>query len=126
MKTTQEILKVLRTSYWIYDHYREQWFFRWCIHCAENNYIPVRTLFKHDGLRNWYCDMWLLHVEKMYVKENQDFFTLNEPLQLLEILALYPSKIEQMYPKSLVEIIKKENHAIPNHRRSKRENNSLK
>lgn len=126
MNTTQEILQVLHISYWQYEHFREQWFFRWCIHCAENNYIPVRTLFNNHGLRNWYCDMWLLRVEKPFVRENQDLFVLNEKQHLAEILTLYPHQLEGFYPQTLLKIIKKENHAVLNNRRSKREDSSFK
>lgn len=126
MNTTNEILQALGISYWQYDHYREQCFYRWCIEQSYKSFIDIRQLYQHDGVRNWYLDTWVFYVEKPFIRENKDFFVLNEKQHLVEILTLYTYKLEGFYPQTLLKIIKKENHAIFNHRRSKREDNSLK
>ncbi|CVK17244.1 hypothetical protein Ga0061079_1312 [Apibacter mensalis] len=126
MNTTNEILQALGISYWQYDHYREQCFYRWCIEHSYKSFIDIRQLYQHDGVRNWYLDTWVFYVEKPFIRENKDFFVLNEKQHLVEILTLYTYKLERFYPQTLLKIIKKENHAVLNNRRSKREDNFLK
>ena len=112
MKTTKSILNVLRINYLLYDNFREACFLNWSKKIARNQAISLKALVVHDGLRNWYQDQWLQLVENQFIKENQDFFDLDQTEAMQDIFFEYPERIENFYPQPLLEIIKKESHGL--------------
>ncbi|MEO2064460.1 MAG: hypothetical protein ABGW97_15865 [Christiangramia sp.] len=106
MKTTEKILKSTKLKYREYDAWRFNNFIDWCYRVAESHFMNAPQLIKHDGLFNWYCDMWLLHVEKQFVKDNDSLLEMNAPDQVQEILLTYPDAILEMRPEPLLKMIR--------------------
>lgn len=104
------ILQVLRISYTLYDNYRERNYQAYCMEMAKQLGISYRSLHVHDGLRNYYNDMWQLHVEELFFKENAIYFAVAEADILQDLFMTYPANIQddkgvKMYPKALLKLI---------------------
>ena len=106
MKTTKTVLEVTGLKYKLYDSWRFGHFVDWCYIISKKFSIAPQVLVKHDGILNWYCDMWILHVEKQFLLDNEDFFSSNDHLQIQEILKTYPEALREMHPDSLIRMIK--------------------
>ncbi|HUH35116.1 MAG TPA: hypothetical protein VL022_04720 [Moheibacter sp.] len=114
------ILRTLRLTYAQYDNYRESCFMRWCTKYAMYEAVSLRTLYTHDGLRNWYQTQWLVMVERKFLKEHHDFLQLEDATgELQDLFLTYAPSLEANYPKPLLELIKSEKHESNQQNRSR-------
>jgi len=105
MTNTKTILEATGLRYPLYDGWRFDNFIYWCTLTAQKQFISAKVLIKHDGMLNWYCDMWQLHVEKQFLKDNLDLVQLNDPIEVQKILMTYPDEILVMQPYALLKMI---------------------
>lgn len=108
------ILEVLQISYMTYDNYREKQYQAYCERLAAFNSISYKILHSNDFMQNYFCDMWLLHVEKAFMRDNAAYFKMCEPELLRSLFAEYTRNIidgnkVEMYPAKLIEQIRKNN-----------------
>lgn len=108
----QNILHVLQLSYVAYDNYREKQYQDYCRDLANKTFIPYRQLHQHDYMRNYFSDMWLLHVERRFLSENEQYIALCEPEMMRSLFDAYVRNLidsgsVQMYPAPLLREIKK-------------------
>lgn len=110
MKTTIQILDVLRCSYRAYDNYRHKEFILWCENIAEKYRMSIRVLSRHDGLMNWHQDMWQIHVEKKFLLENRDYILANimDEDTADDLIHDYAMEIQFMEPQVLLRLIQME------------------
>ena len=108
MTTTKRILQATKLTYPEYDAWRFNNFIDWCYAVAQSHYMNASQLIKHDGLLNWYCDMWLIHVQNQFMKDNEDLLDMDAPNEIQEILSTYPDAIKKMRPEPLLKLIKTE------------------
>ena len=106
MKTTQKILKSTGLTYPLYDEWRNSCFIDWCYTIAEREYMSAMLLIKHDGVLNWYCDMWLVHVERQFLNDYGSDLEHLEPSLVQELLLTYPDEILQMVPTVLIQMVR--------------------
>jgi len=106
MKTTQKILKATGLSYSLYDAWRNEYFINWCYEIAKKEFMSPLALIKHDGILNWYCDMWLIHVERQFLKDYGNDLEQLSSKQVQELLMTYPEEINAMVPTALIQMIK--------------------
>lgn len=105
MTNTKTILEATGLRYPLYDGWRFDHFMNWCTITAQKQFLSAKLLVKHDGILNWYCDMWQLHVEKQFLQDNSDLVQLNDPAAVQKILMTYPDVILDMQPYSLLKMI---------------------
>lgn len=106
------ILEVLRISYRIYDNYREKQYQAYCQRLAAFNSISYKILHSNDFMQNYFHDMWLLHVERAFMRDNAAYFEVCEAELLRQLFCNYTRNIldnekVQMYPQSLIKSIKR-------------------
>lgn len=106
MTTTNQMLKALGIAYPVYDNFREQKFQEWCLKWCREKAISLQAMVKHDGLRNWYQDQWLAHVEKAFLKDNADFLEMDAQDLLQDLFFTYPDRLMDFHPGPLLELIK--------------------
>ncbi|MFA7448780.1 MAG: hypothetical protein WCY77_10110 [Weeksellaceae bacterium] len=110
--TSKKVLYALGVTYRIYDNFKESWYLNWCQHMGKNRSISIRAMVVHDGLRNWFHDQWNETVDRQFVRDNADFFTMDKPGELQEVYFTYPEKMLEIYPKTLLEMIKSESDEL--------------
>ena len=107
--STLTILKTLQVDYLRYDNFRERMMARWCELKAEKYKTSIRVLQSHDGLRNWYYDMWQIHVEKQFLLDNGDYLLYNimDWQTAGDLIAMNAEEIERMEPLPILRMILK-------------------
>lgn len=108
------ILDILEVNYTTYDNYREQHFQQYCKSLAEKFFMSYQVLNRHDYMRNYFMDKWLVYVEAQFIKNYSDYFPYCEPDMKRNIFAEYTETLlrngrVQMYPLPLVKEIRKQN-----------------
>lgn len=96
-----------------YENYREAYFNRWCHKYAVLFAIPLKEMVSNDYLQNWYQDQWLQKVELAFYMEYQEYLEegVDAPDRFMDYFFEYPPKLEKHYPKTLLNMIKKDNTA---------------
>lgn len=113
MKTTKKILQATKLTYREYDAWRFNNYIDWCFRVAQSHFMNGPQLIKHDGLLNWYCDMWQLHVEHQFLNDYENLLDMNVPDKVQEILLTYPDVLLEMRPESLLRTIRTVNQPKP-------------
>lgn len=108
------ILDVLGISYMVYDNYRERQFQIYCSALAEQYFMSYKLLHTNDWMQNYFHDMWQIHVEQSFLRDNVDYFDMCEPKLLRGLFQEYTRNVidggkVQMYPLSLLKVIRNRN-----------------
>lgn len=108
----QQILQVLNLTYLQYDNFRESIFQEYCKALSRQFFIGYRHLNSNDYLRNYFHDMWNVHVEDAFLRENAEFIPLCEIKLMRELFENYTRNLidnqAEMYPVVLIREIRKE------------------
>ena len=110
MKKSKELAKAMGITYLEYENCRDTHFGLWCNHYSVQHAVPLRTLQTNDHLFNWFCDMWLRHVELPFYMQIMPYLEagIEDPQTVQDLFMEHTDAIKGFYPKPLLNTIKKQ------------------
>lgn len=104
MNTTTPIIQALQITPLKYTNFRENEYFFYCTLLADRYHLAAKDLYANHYLRNYYGNMWQIHVEGRAWLELADYITTSiiTADELTGFLYDYAQDIHAMYPKSLL------------------------